>query len=56
MERMKGGRIPLLPIADLKAFLDKLHAERDHLFDEVATLAIDSVDDDVNKIIKVIEQ
>ncbi|VVC74850.1 Shikimate kinase 1 [Aquicella siphonis] len=58
LERMKGGRIPLLPIADMKAFLDKQHAERDHLFEEVATLTIDSVsvEDDVNKIIKALEE
>lgn len=57
LERMKGGRIPLLPIADLKAFLDKQHLERDNLFEEVATLTIDSVsvEDDVNRIIKAIE-
>src|SRR5476649_1964762 len=30
LERMKeGGRIPVLPIADMKAFLDKQHLERD---------------------------
>lgn len=54
IERMKGGRIPLLPIADLTSFLDKQHRERDSLFEEVATLTIDSisVEDDVNKIIK----
>lgn len=54
MERMKGGRVPLLPIADMKAFLDKQHAERDHLFEEVATLIIDSVsvEDDMNQIMK----
>lgn len=54
MERMKGGRIPLLPIADLKAFLDKQHFERDNLFEQVATLTIESIDveEDVNKIIK----
>lgn len=54
LERMKGGRVPLLPIADLKAFLDKQHLERDSLFEEVATLTIDSVsvEDDVNKITK----
>jgi shikimate kinase len=54
IERMKGGRIPLLPIADMNAFLDKQHIERDHLFEEVATLTIDSisVEDDVNKIMK----
>jgi shikimate kinase len=57
LERMKGGRIPLLPIVDVKAFLDKQHLERDSLFEEVATLTIDSVsvDEDVNKIIKAIE-
>lgn len=58
LERMKGGRIPLLPIADMKAFLEKQHNERDHLFAEVATLTIDSVsvEDDVNKIMKALEQ
>lgn len=57
IERMKGGRIPLLPIADLNAFLDKLHLERDSLFDTVATLTIESVsvEDDVNKIINEIQ-
>ncbi len=51
IERMKGGRISLLPIPDLKAFLDQQHLERDSLFEEVATLAIDSVsvEEDVNK-------
>jgi shikimate kinase len=58
IERMKGGRTPLLPIADLKAFLDKQHLERDNLFEEVATLTIESVsvDEDVNKIIKAFEE
>ena len=57
IERMKGGRTPLLPIADLKAFLDKQHLERDSLFEEVATLTIESisVEEDVNKIIKALE-
>ncbi len=58
LERMKGGRIPVLPIANLKAFLEKQHAERDHLFEEVATLTIESgttVDEDLNKIIKALE-
>lgn len=57
IERMKGGRISLLPIPDMKAFLEKQHSERDHLFEEVATLTIDSVsvEDDVNKIIKALE-
>lgn len=54
MERMQDGRTPLLPIVDLKAFLDKQHDERDSLFEEVATLTIESVsiEEDVNKIIK----
>jgi len=54
IERMASGRIPLLPIANLKTFLDKLHHERDSFFEEVATLTIESasVEDDVNKIMK----
>ena len=57
LERMKDGRVPLLPIADMKAFLDKQHHERDHFYDEVATLTIESVsvEEDVNKIIKAID-
>ncbi len=56
MERFPSGRTPLLPIDDLKAFLDKQHLERDSLYEEVATLTIESisVDGDVNKIIKAI--
>lgn len=58
MKRMQSGRVPLLPIANLNTFLDKQHIERDHFYEEVATLAIDSisVEDDVNKIIKSIEK
>jgi shikimate kinase len=54
IERMQGGRSPLLPIPDLKAFLDKQHLERDSLFEKVATLTIESIsiEEDVNKIIK----
>src|SRR5271154_1839590 len=57
IERMQGGRTPLLPIADLKAFLDKQHLERDSLFEEVATLTIESIsiEEDVNRIIKALE-
>ena len=58
LERMKGNRVPLLPIADMKAFLDKQHLERDSLFEEVATLTLEStgVDKDVNKVIKALEK
>lgn len=54
LERMRGGRIPLLPITDLKAFLDAQHRERDHYFEEVASLVVDSisVDEDVRKIVE----
>lgn len=56
IERMQGGRVPLLPIPDLKAFLDKQHLERDRLFEEVATVTLESisVEEDVDKIIKVL--
>lgn len=57
MERMKGGRTPLLSIANLKSFLDKQHAERDHLFEAVATLVVDSVsvEEDMKKIMTRLE-
>ena len=58
IERMVDGLLPLFPIADQKSFLDKLHHERDHLFEEVATLTIDSIsiEEDVNKVIKVLKE
>ncbi len=58
IERMKGGRIPLLPITDMKAFLEKQHLERDSFYEEVATLTVESisVEQDVNKIIKALEE
>lgn len=57
MERWKSGRTPLLPIADLNAFLEKQHVERDHLFEEVATFTVasTSVETDVNRIIEALE-
>ena len=53
IERMQGGRIPLLPIADMNAFLDQLHNERDHYFEEVATMIIpsQSIEGDVGKVL-----
>jgi shikimate kinase len=57
MERMLNGPQPLLPISDLKAFVNKLHLERDKFFEEVATITIEptfSLEDDVNKIMKAI--
>lgn len=54
LERMKGGRIPLLPISDVKTFLEQQHKERDHFYEAVANLVIESVDveDDVNTVVK----
>lgn len=53
IERMKGGRVPLLPVTNLNDFLNKQHADRDHLYEEAATLTIESiaVDNDVNQVI-----
>lgn len=58
IERWPNGRTPLLPIADRKAFLDKQHLERDSLFEEVATLTVESIslEKDMDKIIKALEE
>ena len=51
--RMSDGPSSVFPIADNNAFLDKFHHERDGLFEEVATLTIDtkSIDDDVQAVL-----
>lgn len=57
MERWSEGKIPVLPISDREAFLDKQHLERDSLFEEVAKLTIEpsfSIEKDVNTIIQAI--
>lgn len=69
LERMKHGRIPSLPIEDMQSFLEKQHRERDTLYEEVATLVVDSVgysdqipeinkiiEEDVNKVMKAFEK
>ncbi|HVV69762.1 MAG TPA: shikimate kinase [Gammaproteobacteria bacterium] len=61
IERMQvnlSNRPPVLPIADLKAFLDKQHLERDNFYEEVATLTVESisVEEGVNTIIKAVEK
>lgn len=63
--RMKHGRIPALPIDDMKSFLEKQHYERDAFYEEIATLIVESVgysdqeseinkvvNEDVNKVMK----
>jgi shikimate kinase len=44
MDRTARNQAPLLSIADLKAFFDKLHNERDSLYDKVSHLSINSDD------------
>jgi shikimate kinase len=43
LERMSQNR-PLLPVTDYKAFLDDLHHERDALYEQVASLTLNSDD------------
>ena len=35
---MENGRVPLLPVDDMKNFLEKQHRERDALYEEVTNL------------------
>lgn len=46
VERMSDYR-PLLPVADFGAFLDKLHHERDALYQQVASFSLSSDDGDI---------
>jgi shikimate kinase len=54
IDRMADGIPSVFPIADNQAFLDKLHDERNALFEKVATITIDSVsiDDDVRMVLE----
>lgn len=56
--RMKHGRVSSLPISDMKSFLEKQHAERDALYEEVATIVIESTgySDQPSEINKIIEE
>lgn len=58
LQRMSDGPAPLLPLADQKAFLDKLHDERDNYFEELATLIVDSksLEDDVREVLEAIKE
>ncbi len=44
IERTTRNSVPLLPITDLNAFFDKLHKERDSLYEQVSSLTVDSND------------
>jgi shikimate kinase len=58
LERMKIGRISSLPIADMKTFLEKQHHERDALYEEIATLTVETIgySDQTSEINKLVEQ
>jgi shikimate kinase len=58
LNRMKNGRLPSLPVDNMKGFLEKQHRERDHFYEEVATLVVESVgySDEVSEINKMIEE
>ena len=60
IERMAKSPFTLLPQTEFKALIDRLHRERDSLYEEVTKLTIDTdatsdVENDVNKIIKALE-
>lgn len=56
--RMKNGRVPSLPVDDMRSFLQQQHHERDAFYEEVATLVVESVgySDQVSEINKIIEE
>jgi len=57
LARMKHGRVPSLPVADLKGFLEEQHQERDAFYERVATLMIESVgySEEASEINKIVE-
>ncbi len=56
--RMKNGRVPSLPMSDMKSFLEKQHRERNAFYEEVASVIVESVGylDQVSEINKTIEK
>lgn len=55
--RMQNGRIPSLPVDDMKTFLEEQHRQRDVFYEAVATTVVESVgysedELEVNKIIE----
>jgi len=55
LERNAHNR-PLLPCSDYKDFLDKLHHERDTLFEKVSTLSVNSDDNALDAhVLRVVE-
>jgi shikimate kinase len=58
LERMKNGRVPSLPVDDMKDFLEKQHRDRDSFYEQVATLIVESVgsSDQVEEINKIVDE
>lgn len=58
LERMKNGRVPSLPVDDMKSFLEKQHKERDVFYEKSATLTIESAgcSDQISEINKIVEE
>ena len=49
LERLSRQPLPLLPVKDLKTFLEKLHLERDNWYEQVASVSINSDDSALEK-------
>lgn len=48
LERISEGNYrPLLPVDNFAAFIDKLHGERDGLYEQVASFSLSSDDGDI---------
>lgn len=56
--RMNNGRVSSLPIADMTAFLEKQHKERDDYYEEVASLIVESEgsSDDESEIERIVNE
>ena len=56
--RMKHGRVPSLPVDNMKNFLEQQHRERDAFYEEIATVVVESVDcsDQASEINKAIDE
>lgn len=51
LDRISHNR-PLLPVSDYKSFLDKLHKERDALYEQSASRSLNSDESDLDKHIR----
>ena len=58
LERLNMGRVPSLPVNDMKAFLEKQHRERDAFYEEVANLVVETTgtSDQTSEVNKLVER